>query len=82
MYDVPMHRTQIILEDWQYQTLRARAEQEGRSISALLREILSRALAPPEAGRDTLSEIEGIGEDRAADGEAHDRFLYGADDRD
>lgn len=75
-----MHRTQIILEDWQYQTLRARAEQEGRSLSGLVREMLRNALAqPPE--RDTrLREIEGIGEDAATYGRDHDRFLYG--DRD
>jgi plasmid stability protein len=71
-----MHRTEIILEDWQYQTLRARAEQEGRSISAVVREILRHALdgSPHQKGR--LRAIEGIAEDRSAYGRAHDRFLY------
>lgn len=76
-----MHRTQIILEDWQYQALRARAEHERRSISDLVREILRSALAqPPQRGR--LDEIEGIGEDPAAYGRDHDRFLYGGGNRD
>lgn len=76
-----MHRTQIILEDWQYQALRARAEQEGRSISDLVREILRTALsATPERGSH-LQEIEGVGEDAAAYGRDHDRFLYGGDNR-
>jgi hypothetical protein len=71
-----MHRTQIILEEWQYQTLRARAEQEGRSISELVRNLLAKALtqSPPRKGR--IKAIEGIGEDRSAYGRAHDRLLY------
>lgn len=77
-----MHRTQIILEDWQYQALRARAEQEGRSISALVREILRGALATPPRQEGRLEEIEGIGEDSATYGRDHDRFLYGVKDED
>lgn len=77
-----MHRTQVILEDWQYQALRARAEHEGRSISALVREILRTALSgPPERGGSPLQEIEGVGEDAAAYGRDHDRFLYSGDSR-
>ncbi|MDE2149388.1 MAG: ribbon-helix-helix protein, CopG family [Gammaproteobacteria bacterium] len=72
-----MHRTQIILEDWQYQALRARAEREGHSISELVREILRTALAQPPHKPGRLREIEGIAEDPAAYGRNHDRFLYG-----
>lgn len=76
-----MHRTQIILEDWQYQTLRARAEREGRSLSDLVRELLHEALArPPKSRRGRLKDIEGVGEDSAAYGRDHDRFLYGIKD--
>ncbi|MBN1240253.1 MAG: hypothetical protein JXB36_17245, partial [Gammaproteobacteria bacterium] len=71
-----MHRTQILLENWQYQMLRARAEQEGRSISDLVREILRNALSAPPEQKNRLQEIEGIAEDRAASGRDHDRFLY------
>lgn len=72
-----MHRTQVIIEDWQYQTLRARAEQEGRSISELVREVLRTALARPPERNSRLPEIEGVGEDPSTYGEDHDRFLYG-----
>ena len=72
-----MHRTQIILEDWQYQVLRAKAEQEGRSMSELVREILRTALSQPSRKKNRLNEIEGVGEDTTAYGRDHDRFLYG-----
>jgi hypothetical protein len=72
-----MHRTQVILEDWQYQALRARSEQEGRSISELVREALATSLAQPPERISRLQEIEGIGEDAATYGEDHDRALYG-----
>lgn len=72
-----MHRTQIILEEWQYQTLRARAEQEGRSLSEVVREILHNALDRPSHRKSRLGAMEGVGEDRSARGRTHDRFLYG-----
>lgn len=72
-----MHRTQIILEDWQYQVLRAQAEQQGRSMSELVRNILGNALSPPSRPKRRLSEIEGVGEDAASYGRDHDQFLYG-----
>jgi len=72
-----MHRTQIILEDWQYQTLRGRAEQEGRSISELVRQILREALEDLPSRQIRLRAIHGIAEDRFASGREHDRFLYG-----
>jgi plasmid stability protein len=72
-----MHRTQIILEEWQYQALRARAAQEGRSLSEVVREILRVALDGPSHRKGRLGAIEGIAEDRAAYGRAHDCFLYG-----
>lgn len=77
-----MHRTQIILEDWQYQALRARAERENRSISDLVRDILRNALAQPPRQKGRLEEIEGVGEDSASYGRSHDRFLYGGDGKD
>ena len=73
-----MHRTQIILEEWQYKTLRARAEQEGRSISELVREILRSTLAQPPRRKSRLQAIEGVGQDGSACGRAHDAFLYGS----
>ncbi|MBI1731546.1 MAG: ribbon-helix-helix protein, CopG family [Gammaproteobacteria bacterium] len=72
-----MHRAQILLDDWQYAALKARAQREGRSMSEMLRELLATQLGRPDAAGSGLSAIEGIGEDRAACGRDHDRFLYG-----
>lgn len=81
-----MHRTQLLIEDWQYQALRARAEREGRSLSDLMRELLATALArgpqTPQPSCSRLADIEGIGEDTGAYGDDHDRHLYGDADRD
>jgi len=78
MYDVSMHRTQLMIEDWHYETLRARAEREGRSLSAIVREILDAALSRREQARaGGIGQMEGIGEDPGAYGEAHDQYLYG-----
>lgn len=78
-----MHRTQILLEEWQYETLRARAEQEGRSLSDLIRDLLRKSLTETASrSNDRLDAMEGVGEDAGAYGEHHDRFLYGAKDGD
>lgn len=80
MYDVTMRRTQMLLEEWQYQTLRARAEREGRSISEVVREILRVSLERPSTRKSKLTSIEGVGADASASGRGHDGYLYG--DRD
>lgn len=73
-----MHWTQVFLEDWQYQALQSLAAQEQRSISALVREVLTQYLThAPEAARQRLTAIEGIGADPQASGREHDDFLYG-----
>lgn len=72
-----MRRIQLLLEQWQYEALRTRAQREGRSVSHLVREIVTRSLAPA-LGRRRLGGIEGVGEDAANYGRDHDRFLYGA----
>jgi len=79
-----MHRTQILLEEWQYEALRARAKREGRSLSSVIREILGATLNSQRPGHQRrLSEIQGIGEDPDTYGEDHDKYLYGLDgDRD
>ena len=75
-----MHRTQLMIEDWQYERLRAQAERQGRSISELVREAVSAFLEsepPGEPKRLTLQDIDGIGDDPDAHGADHDVFLYG-----
>lgn len=72
-----MHRTQVLLEEWQYEALKSRAQRESRSISALLRDILKAQLGAPGPQKRRLAEIEGLAADKTASGREHDRFLYG-----
>ena len=72
-----MQRTQILLDDWQYEALKARAQREGRSMSELLRRILDAHLGKSSARTLRLADIRAVGEDRTARGRDHDRFLYG-----
>jgi hypothetical protein len=72
-----MHTTQISLEDWQYEALQSLADREQRSISAVIREMLTSHLARQhEMVRQRLAAIEGIGDDLQATGQEHDAFLY------
>ena len=75
------HRTQLLLEPWQYGALKALAEREGVSISDMVRRILSRRLRPRSTRRGGLQAVAGIGRDRKAAGRDHDRWLYGAGSR-
>lgn len=74
-----MHRTQVLLEAWQYETLKAMAQRQRRSISDLLRTMLAERLAPlkPPARRG-LEAMRGIGREKTVRGRDHDRVLYGA----
>jgi len=77
MYSI-MHRTQLSLEDWQHEALKARAGQEGKSLSELVREILSAYLRPKGRHNSrSLRSIEGVAEGPADLGRAHDRYLGG-----
>ena len=72
-----MHKTHVFLEDWQYEALQALAAQEQRSISALVREMLTNHLAAHlQTTRQRLAAMEGIGADAHATGQDHDTFLY------
>jgi predicted DNA-binding ribbon-helix-helix protein len=72
-----MHKTHVLLEDWQYEALQALAAQEQRSISALVREMLANHLTVhPQTARQRLAAMEGIGADADATGHDHDTFLY------
>jgi plasmid stability protein len=72
-----MHKTHVLLEDWQYEALQALAAQEQRSISDLVREMLTSHLAAhPQTARQRLATMEGIGADDHATGQDHDTFLY------
>ncbi len=72
-----MRKTHVLLEDWQYEALQSLAVREQRSISALVREVLTSHLAAPhETARQRLAAMEGLGADAQATGQDHDTFLY------
>ena len=60
-----MHRTQLLLEEWQHAALKARAEREGRSISDLVREILSEHLSGRGKGLRLMEGVAGGGPSRS-----------------
>ena len=77
MYDI-MHRTQILLDPWQYEQLKAAAEREGRSISSLVRDAVTQFLQGSRRKAATkLADISGLGADGRARGRDHDTLVYG-----
>jgi len=74
------HRTQISLDDWQYHVLMDLSRKTKKSLSALIREIVSEKFAtkPGEAGNDPLFGIVGIGSSgQKKSARIHDSILYG-----
>ncbi len=71
-----LHRTQVLLEDWHYAYLKNAAERDGRSLSEILRGILSEYIGKCSANRKRLEDIAGIGADEEVSGREHDRWLY------
>ena len=74
-----MHRTQIQLEERQFRYLKTEARRNGKSISALLRELVDRHIHEQDkSGNDPLLEIVGMAEGPAgATARDHDDYLYG-----
>ena len=72
-----MHRSQILLEEWQYETLKLMSQRKGATISSVVREILAECLQK-DLGKQSakLSDIEGIGSDEVVSGRDHDQILY------
>lgn len=79
MYDVHiMHRTQLLIEPWQHERLKLLSEREGRSISAIVRELLSEFLRDQsKKSGHRLSDIQGVAEGPPDLGRSHDDHLYG-----
>ncbi|MBI5142830.1 MAG: hypothetical protein HZA20_11680 [Nitrospirae bacterium] len=74
------HRTQISLDDWQYQMLLDASRTTRKSISAIIRELVSEKYAGQSACGSSSSalDIVGIGAgDGCAVAEEHDEYLYG-----
>jgi len=71
-----LKRTQIQLEKWQHEKLRRRAEEEGMSMSELLRDLLDKEFESGDRLK-RLRRIRGIGSDEEVSGKDHDQVLYG-----
>jgi hypothetical protein len=67
-----------LLEKWQYEALRLRAERRSISLSELVREIVTEHLQQHTKKKPSgLYKIEGIGSDTTSSAREHDAFLYG-----
>lgn len=75
-----MMRTQVLLDEAQYQWLTAQARRRHKSRSELLRELIDAHRVVPLRSRksDPLFRVIGLAQDPARDvAEQHDRYLYG-----
>ena len=74
------HRTQISLEDWQYQALLEISRKTQKSLSSIIRELLSEKLLTQAVNKktDPVSKLMGIGSgDGSSVAREHDKYLYG-----
>lgn len=72
-----MHRTQILLDDWQYEMMKTLAERRGCSLSSLVRDAVRDFLEGRAGPSSTkLAEIAGAGDDPDCRGRDHDDLLY------
>lgn len=73
------HRTQISIEDWQYQILLEMSKKEKKSLSSIIREFLSEKFSKQvvKTKEDSIWSVIGIGlGDGSPVAREHDRFLY------
>ncbi len=72
------HRTQILLEEWQYQGLREMARQVGTNLSGLVRQWVTEKMKQrTRGGRKGLLSLAGKVKDRSDVARKHDRYLAG-----
>jgi hypothetical protein len=75
-----MKRINIVLEEWQYKYLKDRANREEKSISSIIRELVTRVATSFGKGskRDPIYDIVGLarGKGKGA-ARRHDEILYG-----
>jgi hypothetical protein len=75
-----MHRTQIYLDEGQYEMLRSRARREGKSLAAIIRDILDAYLSSARmpVAEDPFRRVIGVGMgDGSAVAENYEDYLYG-----
>jgi hypothetical protein len=74
-----MKRTNIVLEEAQYQYLKDRAQREGKSMSALVRELIETSIcaSKEDIKDDPIFKIIGMGRGRGRGAaRRHDEILY------
>jgi cytochrome P450 len=75
-----MHRTQIMLDQPQYDFLMEEARRQGSSMAAVIRHLVTEHMSHNAPEDDALESIIGIGADGGGLAEAdHDRIIYGLD---
>jgi len=79
MYNNCVHRTQILLENRQYEALKTYARRVDKGLSEIIRLALDRFLGRTRGpGRSRLNDICAIAKDpRGPAGRDHDSLLYG-----
>jgi len=74
------HRTQISLEDWQYQILLEISRKTKKSLSGIIREMITDKFSKlaSKGAEDPLFDLIGIGKgDGSPVAREHDKYLYG-----
>jgi hypothetical protein len=74
-----MHRTQISLEDWQYEKLKEVSRKTKKSLSLVIRSLVSSSFSDQTVSKenDPLSHLIGKGSgDGSSAARDHDKYLY------
>jgi hypothetical protein len=78
-----MHRSQILLEEWQYEYLNDKARREGKSISQIVRELITERIETHHGETwedDPFFDIIGMASgDGSPVGRDHDKYIYTTD---
>lgn len=69
------HRTQILLEEWQYHSLRETARSLGVSLSTLLRQWITQNLKRKKSSKEGLMSLAGSVQDDPKVASHHDDYL-------
>lgn len=74
-----VHRTQILIDSWQYQLLNNLSKRSRKSISAIIRELINEKFSksPQDIQKDSIFNVIGIGSgDGTPCAREHDQFIY------
>ncbi len=74
-----LHRTQLLLEPWQHAQLKAVADEQGKSMSEVLREIVEEGLASRPRRKKGVMAIAGIFHAGPLTNEEMDAIIYRKD---